>query len=165
MRLIRFIFGAVIGLMLTVAAHADNQGGNQEAGEIIVVTDSKHPVYNIPPNTKQILLDAPAQLLEILFSNLPDDLSQAQSIAANRLQQGGQDFQVKMQHAVQGVVDAWALQVEKIPAIVLNRQYVVYGEHDVRLALEQIKNHLKTQTEENNSLGGVVGGGSGAQDD
>lgn len=40
--------------------------------------------------------------------------------------------------AQQDVADAWSLGIEKIPAVVVDRQYVVYGEPDVSRALELI---------------------------
>ncbi|OTJ71748.1 hypothetical protein CAY98_34130 [Pseudomonas aeruginosa] len=43
-----------------------------------------------------------------------------------------------MVKAQQDVADAWSLGVEKIPAVVVDRQYVVYGEPDVSRALELI---------------------------
>ncbi|MGH8391347.1 MAG: DUF1525 domain-containing protein, partial [Pseudomonas sp.] len=34
--------------------------------------------------------------------------------------------------------DAWSVGVEKIPAVVIDRRYVVYGEADVAKAIAQI---------------------------
>lgn len=156
MKFICFIGCAITALTITLTASADDH----DEAQILVITDSKHPVYNIPPNTKEILLDTPEQLLETLSTYLPDDLNQAQRAATDRLHQGGQDFQQQMQYAVQGVVDAWALQVQKIPAVIFNNQYVVYGEPDVRLAFEEIKRSLKSHRIED-----ISNNGAGAQND
>ncbi|WP_446939641.1 TIGR03757 family integrating conjugative element protein, partial [Pseudomonas aeruginosa] len=50
----------------------------------------------------------------------------------------GRRLQAELVKAQQDVADAWSLGVEKIPAVVVDRQYVVYGEPDVSRALELI---------------------------
>jgi len=40
--------------------------------------------------------------------------------------------------AYQGVADAWGLGIVKIPAVVVDRRYVVYGEPDVARAVARI---------------------------
>ncbi|HEP9542705.1 TPA: DUF1525 domain-containing protein, partial [Pseudomonas aeruginosa] len=47
--------------------------------------------------------------------------------------------------AYQGVADAWGLGVAKVPAVVVDRRYVIYGEPDVALALSRIARYRREQ--------------------
>lgn len=44
-----------------------------------------------------------------------------------------------------GVADAWGLGVAKVPAVVVDRRYVIYGEPDVALALSRIARYRREQ--------------------
>ena len=48
-------------------------------------------------------------------------------------------------HAYQGVADAWGLGITKIPAVVVDHRYVVYGEPDVARAVARINAYRSTQ--------------------
>lgn len=104
----------------------------------IVVTDQNHPVYNVPANTRVIELDAVNRLHSQLSDYLPDDPQQAEQIAKERLDRMGSPFQLVMQAAFQGVMDAWSLGIAKIPAVVMDG-YVIYGETDISQTLLKIK--------------------------
>ncbi|MDF5972219.1 TIGR03757 family integrating conjugative element protein [Pseudomonas aeruginosa] len=70
---------------------------------------------------------------------LPKDPQHAQAAFQRLLQSpAGRRLQAELVKAQQDVADAWSLGVEKIPAVVVDRQYVVYGEPDVSRALELI---------------------------
>ena len=43
------------------------------------------------------------------------------------------------------MTDAWSLGVTKIPAVVVDRRYVVYGETDVSRALARIEEYRRAQ--------------------
>ncbi|MCL6641681.1 MAG: TIGR03757 family integrating conjugative element protein [Candidatus Rokubacteria bacterium] len=47
--------------------------------------------------------------------------------------------------AYQGVADAWGLGLAKVPAVVVDRRYVVYGEPDVARAVARIESHRRAQ--------------------
>ncbi|KPY38052.1 Uncharacterized protein ALO52_00884 [Pseudomonas syringae pv. primulae] len=49
-----------------------------------------------------------------------------------------QRLQQDLVAAQQSLVDAWTLGVTKIPAVVVDRKYVVYGETDVGSATQRI---------------------------
>ncbi len=49
-----------------------------------------------------------------------------------------QRLQQDLVAAQQGLVDAWSVGVTKIPAVVVDRKYVVYGETDVGSATQSI---------------------------
>lgn len=117
----------------TVSAHATTW----------VITDSHHPVHGQPD--RLILLDAAEQLEAELSTDLPTDPQQAASLAQQRLRSGGTDLQQRLADAYQGITDAWSLGITKIPAIVIDRRYVVYGEPDIEAAQAKVRQFLREQ--------------------
>ena len=113
------------------------------AEEIWVVTDHHHPVSS-SQGVRVIYLDAPAQLKRELSARLPHDRTRAEALARERLRQGGDESHRRLALAYQGVTDAWMLGVTKIPAVIVDRRYVVYGEPDVRRAAALIQEYRRT---------------------
>ncbi|EKJ8514525.1 TIGR03757 family integrating conjugative element protein [Pseudomonas aeruginosa] len=106
--------------------------------ETWVITDKAHPI-SATGSSRVLLLDAQEHLEEQLTAALPQDPQQAQAAFKRLLQSPeGRRLQAELVTAQQDVADAWSLGVEKIPAVVVDRQYVVYGEPDVPRALELI---------------------------
>lgn len=88
-----------------------------------------------------IELDAPARIEAELTRQLPSDPTSAAVMVQQRLKKGGTDLQQRLARAYQGVTDAWSLGIAKIPAVVVDRRYVVYGEVDVSHALAKVDRH------------------------
>ena len=107
------------------------------AADVLVVTDSRHPV-RAPAGVRVIELDQPAHIEAELTARLPADPAQAEALVRQRLLDGGADLQRRIGQAYQGVADAWGLGIVKIPAVVVDRRYVVYGEPDVAHAVARI---------------------------
>ncbi|OEO27849.1 integrating conjugative element protein [Pseudomonas sp. J237] len=104
-------------------------------GETWVVTDQAHPV-NAPVGVRVILLDEQQRLEEQLSRSLPSDPRQAAAAAQRFLASPeGKRLQDDLAKAQQGAADAWSAGVDKLPAVVVDRRYVVYGEPDVATAL------------------------------
>lgn len=122
---------------LVVATHAT-------AVDIRVFTDRNHPV-EAPADVRVVELDAPSRIEAGLAANLPADPAQAAAIVQQRLKDGGDDLQRRLANAYQGVADAWSLGITRIPAVVVDRRYVVYGERDVTRALARIEEYRRTQ--------------------
>jgi integrating conjugative element protein (TIGR03757 family) len=55
------------------------------------------------------------------------------------LQAGGQALQRELATAWQGIADAWSLGITTLPAVVVDRRYIVYGEPDVAKAVARIE--------------------------
>ena len=115
------------------------------AQSLIVVTDSQHPVTNIPDNVQVIELDAADKLHDQLFSQLPDDPAQAQKIARERLGNFNSSDHAAQRSAVQSAVDAWTIGITKIPAVIVDQRYVIYGESDVEQAIQRIHTYKEAQ--------------------
>lgn len=103
-------------------------------GETWVITDYAHPVTNTAEH-RVIVLDEQQRLEAYLTTRLPSGPTQvAATIRAYLASPEGTRVQHELTHAQQGTTDAWSLGVEKIPAVVVDRRYVVYGEADVAKA-------------------------------
>lgn len=114
------------------------------AAEVLVITDSGHPVQ-VAAGTRVIELDLPARIEAELAAGLPTDPTQAAAIVQQRLREGGQDLQRRIGRAYQDVTQAWGLGIAKVPAVVVDRHYVVYGESDVARAAARIETYRRTQ--------------------
>jgi len=126
---------ALCGLWLVLPVRAD---------ETLVITDSPHPVQ-APAATRIIELDLPARLEAELAAQLPGDINRSAALIQQRLANGGEALQQRLGNAYQGVVEAWSLGITTLPAVVVDRHYVVYGEPDVAKAVALIEAHRGTQ--------------------
>ncbi|MFJ5299191.1 TIGR03757 family integrating conjugative element protein [Pseudomonas sp. NPDC088368] len=109
--------------------------------EAWVITDSHHPVQS-PAGVRIILLDDSERLQDKLSEHLPADPQQGMAIAQQRLRStDGVRLQKDLTRAQQGIADAWSLGITKVPAVVVDRKYVVYGESNVSVAMQLISNY------------------------
>src|SRR3989344_4580720 len=74
-----------------------------------------------------------------------DSRHPVKTTGGERLNQGGNDLQRRIAFAYQGITDAWSLGVTSLPAVVVDRRYVVYGEPDVARAVARIAQYRKAQ--------------------
>lgn len=114
------------------------------AADVLVVTDSHHPVQPAA-GARVVELDLPERIEAELAASLPNDPNRATAIVQQRLRDGGQALQRRIGSAYQGVADAWGLGIAKVPAVVVDRRYVVYGEPDVARAVARVEAHRRTQ--------------------
>ncbi|QGF91716.1 TIGR03757 family integrating conjugative element protein [Pseudomonas sp. CFSAN084952] len=106
--------------------------------ETWVITDQAHPV-SVPTGVRITHLDDQQRLEELLSQQLPNDQRQAEATIQRYLATPvGKRLQSDLVQAQQGITDAWSVGVEKIPAVVVDRRYVVYGEAEVAKAIAQI---------------------------
>ncbi|MBU9638051.1 MULTISPECIES: TIGR03757 family integrating conjugative element protein [Burkholderia cepacia complex] len=114
------------------------------AAEVLVVTDSQHPVQ-ATADARVIELDQPARIEAELSAGLPQDQNRAAILARQRLQANGGALAKRLARAYQGDADAWGLGLAKIPAVVVDRRYVVYGDPDVARAVARINAYRRAQ--------------------
>lgn len=115
------------------------------AADIWVVTDARHPVAGAQAASRIIRLDAPQSIEAELSAKLPADPQQATEVVRQRLNDGGQALQHRLRDAYQGVTDAWSLGITSIPAVVVDRRFVVYGEDNLDEAVARIARHRGEQ--------------------
>ncbi len=108
-------------------------------GETWAVTDSAHPLTSVPAGVRVIKLDDQQRIEEELSKKLPPNPHQA-ALSARQLMNtpAGAELMQQLASAQQGNADAWSVGVSKVPAVVVDRRYVVYGEPDVKAALDTI---------------------------
>ncbi|QDI03814.1 TIGR03757 family integrating conjugative element protein [Xanthomonas cerealis pv. cerealis] len=114
------------------------------AADVVVVTDSRHPVKTMG-GERLIELDQASQTEAELSANLPNDPERAVAIVRQRLSQDGTDLQRSIGIAYQGITDAWSLGISSIPAVVVDQRYVVYGEANVARAIARIEQYRRAQ--------------------
>lgn len=108
------------------------------AVDVCVYTDDAHPI-SAPETVRVIRLDAPAALQSALSQGLPKDPVNAAQAVRERLRSDGGALSRRLSDAYQGVVEAWNLGVLKLPAVVVDGRFVVYGDADVVHALSLIE--------------------------
>ncbi|KLR57356.1 TIGR03757 family integrating conjugative element protein [Diaphorobacter sp. J5-51] len=114
------------------------------AADVLVITDSRHPVKTMG-GERLIELDEAHRIEAELSAELPAEPEQATAIVKRRLNSGGTDLQRRIASAYQGVTDAWSLGITSVPAVVVDQRYVVYGEPDVARAVARIEQHWRAQ--------------------
>ena len=107
--------------------------------ETWAITDAAHPLTSVPGNVRVIKLDDQQRIEEQLSRELPPNPHQA-ALAARRLMStpAGAALMQQLATAQQGNADAWSVGVSKVPAVVVDRRYVVYGQPDVATAMQTI---------------------------
>ncbi|MDA3922333.1 MAG: TIGR03757 family integrating conjugative element protein [Salinisphaera sp.] len=103
--------------------------------QVEVFTLAGLPVTQVPADATVVELDAPARLDQRLSQGLPADPKAAAAIVRRRLK----SFKARYGPDYRGLVRAWQLGVAKVPAVVVDGQYVVYGQPDVATALATIR--------------------------
>lgn len=111
--------------------------------EVWVVTDQHHPVAGTPD--RLIELDAPARIEAAFSAGLPTNPENAAAAVWQRMAAGKKALHLRLSRAYQDVIDAWQLGVDRIPAVVVDQRYVVYGEHNLRRALSRIEAYRRQQ--------------------
>jgi integrating conjugative element protein (TIGR03757 family) len=107
------------------------------AADVWIVTDSTHPIRTVP-GARVIELDAPARIESALSADLPPDPREAAAHIEQRLAADGATLTRQLATAYQAVADAWSLGVTHVPAVIVDRRYVVYGDPDVAHAVARI---------------------------
>ncbi len=113
-------------LVLASAAHA-------ERIEVFKLTAQR---VNTLPGTLVYDIDAIDALTESLSVGLPADPARAQRIAQQRFEAMGEAQRASLEHAARVLGQAAHYRLEKAPAIVIEREAVIYGVSDVAQALK-----------------------------
>lgn len=109
--------------------------------DVLAISNAAHPLIN-SAGARVVLLDAPEHLEQKLSEGLPADPRQAVAIMQQRMRSASaQQLGRALARAHQDVADAWSLGVTKLPAVVVDRRYVVYGQPDVAAAVASIERY------------------------
>ncbi|CAP41416.1 MULTISPECIES: TIGR03757 family integrating conjugative element protein [Alcaligenaceae] len=141
----RFASGwRTLGLAVALPASLAGFSPASFAADVVVITDSRHPVKAMG-GERLIELDEAHRIEAELSAALPADPEQATATVNRRLSQGAADLQRRIATAYQGVADAWSLGITTIPAVVVDQRYVVYGEPDVARAIARVELHRRAE--------------------
>lgn len=106
--------------------------------DVWVITDRANPV--ITSGQSVTLLDEQQILEERLTSLLPKSPQlAAKAFEALMASPEGQQLNQQLAKAQQAKAKAWGLGITKVPAVVVDQRYVVYGEPNVQRALQLIE--------------------------
>lgn len=104
------------------------------AAQVEVFTVAGRPVTHVPDGVDVVEIDKPARLDKQLSDGLPHDKAAAAKAVQKRLS----DYKQAYGDAYDGLLRAWRLGIKRTPAVVVDDQYVVYGEPDIKAAVAEI---------------------------
>ncbi|MEQ5803571.1 TIGR03757 family integrating conjugative element protein [Halomonas sp. H10-9-1] len=105
---------------------------------IEVFTIAGEPAVNVPSGVAVIELDASGRLDAELSQDLPADPELAEAMMRERMATPEwQEMADRYADSYLGLVRAWQLGVEKVPAVVIDGRHVIYGQPDVAKALRE----------------------------
>ncbi len=118
------------------------------AQEVVSIKIFKTTSMRVEPSnnhsSESTNLDAGENIIGLLGKDLPYSLEKAEQEIARRMETGeGRELVKKIGTSYDGVVEAWSLGIEKLPAILINKQYVVYGVYSVDKAIQIYRDKLK----------------------
>lgn len=109
--------------------------------ETILITTTQLPIATTK-NIRPITLDLPGILESEISANLPATPAEAQALITQRLTP---NLTTQLTQAHQNVTDAWSMGVTKVPAVVVDLKYVIYGETNVQRALDRIDEYRREE--------------------
>ena len=122
----------LIGLFSPLWAMSD-----EKVRSIEVFTITGMPPQNMPSNAVLVEIDAAGRIDALLSESLPDDPEQAQAFMRQVMNSPEWDsFSQQLKQAYTGLARAQQLNIEKVPAVVINSTFVIYGVTKVDDALK-----------------------------
>ncbi|EXL06521.1 hypothetical protein BG46_17375 [Brucella anthropi] len=112
------------------------------AAEVMVYTIRSSAV-KAPADVAVVNLDTAETIEAGLSANLSTDPAAAVSTVRQRLQDGGAKLQRDLAAAYEAIADAWSLGITTLPAVVVDRRYVIYGEPDIAKAVARIETYRR----------------------
>ena len=120
-------------LELGILVYSSNTTAQATPAHIEVFTLSSLPITRA--GTSEIhIVDALQALKKELGRALPPTSDQAQRIVLGRMQQGGKTLNERTRRAAIALTRAAQLGIDRVPAIVFDHQWVVYGILDLQEA-------------------------------
>lgn len=133
--------GSVVAIWFALVAIVPASAGESE---VRVYTIRSIPV-SAPAEATIVHLDDAGAIEEELSAGLPHDPAHAITTARQRLTDGGAELQRDLVAAYEDIAEAWSLGITTLPAVVVDRRYIIYGEADVARAIARIEAFRRTQ--------------------
>ncbi|EKS4614621.1 TIGR03757 family integrating conjugative element protein [Salmonella enterica subsp. enterica] len=107
--------------------------------QTVIYTTPIWPVADPQPGVLVQILENIHQLEQSLFPQLPDNPALAEQQARIQMQQQGwREQEAHLTRAYQALLEARTVGIEKVPAVVFDDKYVVYGTTDAALAQQKL---------------------------
>lgn len=114
--------------------------------QTVVYTTAAHLVATPEPGVLVYQLDDVDKLEATLFPRLSDNPGEAEQQARRIMQQPDwKTREAELTSAYQALTDAWSLGLTKVPAVVFDNRYVVYGTTDITQAAALLDKWRETQ--------------------
>lgn len=114
--------------------------GQDAQPQVIIYTTSDIALHAVPAGANVVYLDRQSQIEATLSQGLPANPHQA--AMAMRQRMAGPDFArlvQELRNASNGRLQAKIHKIQKLPAVTVDHAFVVYGQPNVGLALQQIQ--------------------------
>lgn len=112
---------------------------HQAAAQKVIYTPVHSLVVHPAPGVVVQMLEDVNALEQSLFPALSQNPQQAEQQARLRMQQSDWKTQeARLTRAYQTLLDAYTLGIQKVPAVVFDDRYVVYGTTDAELAQQKL---------------------------
>lgn len=120
---------------------ASESAWSESIEDVVVFTTSAFPIQDPNQRASQVYaLDATVGSLAALGEGLPKDPQRAQAEVMRRLNdEHWRDRFAAVQHALEGVSEAWMHNIQRLPAVLVNDRYLIYGVTDVDRALALVE--------------------------
>ena len=115
-----------------------------DEAEVRIYTIRSIPI-SAPPEATIVHLDDAGAIEEELSAGLSHDPARAVTTARQRLTDGGAELQRDLVAAYEVIAEAWSLGITTLPAVVVDRRYVIYGEADISRPIARIETFRRTQ--------------------
>lgn len=130
MKLISYLFALLVTISFSIQAN------------IVVFTTHQYPVQMLD-NIQVFYIDDDERYNDELFGRLSSDPVLAEKQAKAILNSlNWQEYEQQIIEHSRGMFKAWELKLQKIPAIVFEDKYVVYGTTDIKYAEKQLRKYL-----------------------
>ena len=118
-----------------------------ETGSVrVFTTDQLPPLKHVDLAEHVFVLDDIEKPLASLSFDYPGSEAQARQQANALLNSPrGQALLAKIKRNATAVAVAWQSGIAKLPAVLVDEQFVVYGEYDVRTAIARVEAHRREQ--------------------
>ncbi|EAS1759723.1 TIGR03757 family integrating conjugative element protein [Salmonella enterica] len=112
----------------------------------VIYTTLTLPVAVPPSDVLVYILEDVHSLEQSLFPALSENQQQAEKQARLRIQRADwHEQEARLTRAYQALLDARTVGIEKVPAVVIDDNYVIYGTTDVALAQQKLDDWREQQ--------------------
>lgn len=139
-----FVFKIMLIMIMTTTSCIVIAQQSNVVQSIEVFTLAGMPPTNVPDHAIFVELDEAGRLDALISENLPDDPQRAMAYMQTLMRSDQwQHLTLQLKHAYTGLARAKQLGIDKVPAVVIDSQYVIYGVTNIEEALRMYHDYHK----------------------